>query len=250
MHISRQYTNERDKTMDCQEMEELLGAYALEALSAEERKAADAHLADCVKCTHTLQQLKAIVDLFPLSVPPMEPAPRVKAQLLARIQEDEQRKNSLPPTVLRQRPPVRGWRAALLAASMLVLLLLCGTSFLWNLSLRQQLAQSPVVYQLHGTGNSTTATGQVIYYTQQDITVVMVYKLPSLTGNQVYQGWLLRGSQPVSIGLFNINHGVATLGFQGNLNGFDATAVSLEQGPVASQGPPQGPVVVAGTLMP
>lgn len=61
---------------------------ALEALSEEERIAADAHRADCPKCTKTLQQLRAFVDLFPLSVPAIDPPPRVKEHILARIQQD------------------------------------------------------------------------------------------------------------------------------------------------------------------
>ena len=68
--------------MNCQEMEELLGAYVLEALSEEERRAADAHLAGCPNCTKTLQQLRVIVDLFPLSVPAIDPSPRVKTRIL------------------------------------------------------------------------------------------------------------------------------------------------------------------------
>ncbi|HEX7733786.1 MAG TPA: anti-sigma factor [Ktedonobacteraceae bacterium] len=245
--------------MNCQEMEELLGAYALEALSEEERKAADAHLATCAKCTQTLKQLQAIVDLFPLSVPAVEPPPRVKAQILARIQENE-KTQKLPPLstpipvpmpvpVRQQRAPVR-WRTALLAASTLVLLVLLGASFLWNIALRQQVAQSPVVYQLHGTGDTASASGQLIYYPQQNITVLVVHNLPPLTGTQVYQGWLLHGNQPTSIGLFNIDNGVATLDFQGAPHGFDAAAVSLEHGPQASRDAPQGPVVALGTLTP
>lgn len=259
MHLSRQDPNEREMPMNCQEMEELLGAYALEALSEEERKAADAHLATCARCTQTLQQLRAIVDLFPLSVPAMEPPPRVKAQILARIQENE-RTQKLPPlsmpspssipAPLRQQSAPGRWRTVLLAASTLVLLVLLGASFLWNIALRQQVAQAPVVYQLHGTGDTASANGQLIYYPRQNITVLVVHNLPPLTGTQVYQGWLLHGKQPTSIGLFNIANGAATLDFQGTPHGFDTAAISLEHGPQASRDAPQGPVVALGALTP
>ncbi len=256
MHSSQQNHNEREETMSCQEMEELLGAYALEALSDEEREAADAHLAGCPKCRHTLQQLQAIVDLFPLSVPAIDPPPRVKAQILARIQREEAaRQFPAPkaPAPARRRFSVSRVRTALLAACALVLLLLLTASFLWNISLSQQITQismrvaPPVISQLHGSGNSA-ATGQVIYYPQQNITVLRLYHLPNLKGTQVYQGWLLQGQRPTSIGLLNVQHGVATLDFQGNLNGFDAVAVSLEPGPEASQNAPEGPVVALGEL--
>lgn len=257
MPTDRQANNEREQTMNCQEMEELLGAYALEALNDEERKAADAHLAACPKCTHTLRQLQAIVDLFPLSVPTIDPSPRVKEHILARIEAEEAARH-LPvqnaPMPIRQQYSTSRWRTALLVASTLVLLLLLAATFVWNLSLRQQVTQlsmrvvPPVVYQLHGTGRTAAATGQVIYYTQQNIMVLRLSHLPELTGTQVYQGWLLQGQQPTSMGLLNIEHGVATLDFEGNLHGFDAVAVSLERGPGASPNTPQGPIVALGTL--
>lgn len=257
MHIDWQHHNEREKTMSCQEMEELLGAYALEALNDVERKAADAHLAECPNCTHTLQQLQAIVDLFPLSVPAVDPPPRLKAQILARIQAEEAARlfpTQNAPTPVYQRKPATRWRTALLAASMLVLLLLLAATFVWNISLRQQVTQlstrvaPPVIYQIHGIGSTATVTGQVIYYPQQDITVLRLYHLPALTGTQIYQGWLLQGQHPTSLGILNMQHGVATLNFQGGLDGFDTVAVSLERGPMASQNAPQGPIVALGML--
>ncbi len=259
MHTDWQRYNEREKTMSCQEMEELLGAYALGALNDVERKAADAHLAECPKCTHTLQQLQAIVDLFPLSVPAVDPPPRLKAQILARIQAEEAARlfptqNAPTPTPVYRRNQATRWRTALLAASMLVLFLLLAATFAWNISLRQQVTQlstrvaPPVIYQIHGIGNTATVTGQVIYYPQQNITVLRLYHLPALTGTQIYQGWLLQRQQPTSLGILNMQHGIATLDFQGNLNGFDTVAVSLERGPMASQNAPQGPIVALGML--
>jgi anti-sigma-K factor RskA len=265
MHTHWQDKQEREDAMNCQEMEELLGAYALDALSEEERAAADAHLANCPKCPRTLQQLRAIVDLFPLSVPAIEPPPRLKAQILARIQEEEAARQSelapprtsALPRVVRDQTRRRHWRSALLAAVMLVLLVLAGASFAWNLSLRQQVTRlsssqprvvSPVVYTLHGTGNNMAISGQLIYYAQQDITVLIVHGLPATSGTQVYQGWLLQGQRPVSIGLLNVQNGVATLDFKGSVNGYDAAAISLERGPQASSNAPKGPVVALGAL--
>ena len=256
------HNHERENAMNCQEMEELLGAYALGALSEEERIAADAHLAECPKCTKTLQQLRAIVDLFPLSVPAIDPPPRLKVQILARIQEEEAARQSttarpvMPstPRLTRQQRPRRNWRTALLAATMLLLLLLVGASFAWNLSLRQQVAkfsarvEPPVIYTLHGTSTDASARGQLIYYTQQNMTVLVIYGLPEVGGTQVYQGWLLQGARPTSIGLLNMQNGVATLDFQGNINGYDAAAVSLERGPQATSNSPRGPVVALGAL--
>lgn len=239
--------------MNCQEFEELIGSYALEALNEEERKAADAHLAECPKCTRTAQQLRAIVDLFPLTVPAIDPPPGLQEQILARVQAHEIRQ-SIPQQVVplaRKRPR---WQASLLAAVALLILILIGGLVAWNFSLRQQVAQlsprvlPPITYTISGTENTKQATGQVIYYPEQNITVLVMHDLPELRGTQVYQGWLLQGQKTTSIGLFNVQNGVATLDFQGNLSGYDATAVSLENGPTATSNAPAGPVVAIGQL--
>lgn len=252
-----QSPDERENTMNCQEMEELLGSYVLEALGEEERRVADAHLAECQKCAHTVQQLRSIVDLFPLSVPAVDPPPLLKTRILARIQEESTRQYpgmvSTSPSAP-ARTDRRNWSTAVLVAILCCLFLLVGASLLWNLSLRQQIAQlsahpePPVVYVIHGTSTATDAKGELTYYVQQDITVLVVQGLPQLRGTQVYQGWLLQGNKPTSIGLLNVEQGIATLGFQGNISRYSAAAVSLEPGPQASNGAPRGPIVALGAL--
>ncbi|HEX4206485.1 MAG TPA: zf-HC2 domain-containing protein [Ktedonobacteraceae bacterium] len=54
--------------MDCQEFEELSGAYALGALTPEEQQRADEHLAQCARCHETYRELQAVVELLPLTV--------------------------------------------------------------------------------------------------------------------------------------------------------------------------------------
>lgn len=240
--------------MNCQDFEELLGAYALEALSEDERRAADAHLAICPRCTDTVQQLQMIVDRFPLSVPAIEPPPRLKAQIIAHIQADKASQASLSrqnKTHAERRS--RRWSFSLLAATVGLLMLL-GGMLAWNLSLRQQVTQlsaqasAPVTYIIHGSGETATATGQMIYYPQQHLTVIILHGLPQLTGTHIYQGWLLQGQQPRSLGLFNTQAGVATLDFPGDVNGYTSVAVSMENGPTASSGTPKGPIVATGSL--
>lgn len=249
---------EREPIMNCQEVEELLGAYVLEALSEEEHRAIDAHLATCPTCPKTESQLRAIVEVFPLTVPPLDPPPQVKERLLARIYTEEAARQPAralpitPPASLAGRP--RRWRNALLAATLLVLFCLVGALFAWNIALNQQVAQlsarakPPMVFTLRGLGTNTAAHGQVLYYPSQNLTVLIIRDLPSLSGTQVYQGWLLRGQQPTSIGLFNVQQGVATLDVAGVVTGYDTAAVSLEAGPRATPIAPRGPVVASATL--
>jgi anti-sigma-K factor RskA len=247
--------------MTCTEFEELSGAYVLDAITPEEREEADAHLAQCTNCTRLMQELRPVADLLPLAVAQIEPSPQLKERIFAAIQGEgaltAQTIQPMPAATLQRRrqPRWQRWSTQLLAAAVLLLLLLGGTG-VWNISLQQQVAAAqqkitaltPVIYSLRGTSPTSNATGQLIYYPQQHITVLVMHGLPQLEGLHVYQGWLLRGKQPTSIGLLNIKNGVATVDFPGNLKGFDAAAVSLEPGPTQSLPGPKGSVVASGEL--
>src|SRR5947209_6260931 len=249
--------------MTCMEFEELSGAYVLDATTAEERDEAEAHLAQCPNCTHLVEELRAVVDLLPLSVAQIEPPAELKERIFSAIRgkADTAAQPTLRVSATQQqnhqrRSSWKRWGTQLLGAAAVLLLLLLGGMGAWNISLQQQLASSqqqvaalsPVAYSIRGISPGSNVTGQLIYYPQQHITVLVMYGLPQLNGTHVYQGWLLQGKQPTSIGLLNVKNGAATLDFSGNLHGFDAAAVSLEPGPRESSPGPKGTVLALGTL--
>ncbi|HET9921950.1 MAG TPA: anti-sigma factor [Ktedonobacteraceae bacterium] len=261
--------------MTCKEFEELSGAFALNAITPEERRAAEAHLAECAACTQLYHELRAVVDLLPLSVTQISPSPEMKERVLAAIREESkhgnERSESVPvplaPRPRRQPGPSRWqrWGMPLVAAAAVLMFVLFGTMMVWNITLQHQLgsvqnqliaiqhsqlASSAQVTDVQGSGTALRATGELIYYPQQNLTVLVMHNLPQLRGTHVYQGWLLRGNQPTSIGLLNTNNGSAMISFPGNAKGqgYDTTAVSVEPGPAASQGSPHGQVVAVGSL--
>jgi anti-sigma-K factor RskA len=247
--------------MTCTEFEELSGAYVLDAITPEEREEADAHIAQCTSCTHLMQELRPVADLLPLAVPQIEPSPELKERIFAAIQgraapraQTIQRVPTTTPQRRRQ-PRWQRWSTQLLAAAVLLLALFGGMG-VWNISLQQQVAAAqqkitaltPVIYSIQGISPTSNVTGRLIYYPQQHITVLVMQGLPQLEGLHVYQGWLLQGKQPTSIGLLNIKNGVATVDFPGTPKGFTAAAVSLEPGPTQSIPGPKGSVVALGEL--
>lgn len=244
--------------MTCTEFEELSGAYVLDALTPEEQKEADAHLATCTRCTHLVQELRTVVDLLPLSVPRVEPSADVKERILSAIErESPQVRKAQQPQPLsslprRRRTAIRSWGSQLLVAAAVLFFLLFAGMTAWNLNLQQQVthlaANAPVTYGVQGTDIGSNVTGQLTYFPQQHVTVLVMRNLPSTEGTHVYQGWVLKGKQPTSIGLLNIQNGVATVDIASNVQGFDAVAVSLEPGPLATQAAPVGPVVAVGSL--
>ena len=71
--------------MTCEEFEELSGAYALEAVTPDEREAAQAHLVGCTACTRRMQELRAVVVLLPYSVQQVNPPASLKGRLFEAI---------------------------------------------------------------------------------------------------------------------------------------------------------------------
>jgi anti-sigma-K factor RskA len=265
--------------MTCEEFEELSGAYVLGAITPEERREAQAHLATCVKCSHLVQQLRSAASVLPLTAPQVTPSPALKERVMEAIRRENR------PILLRPRTnqPGRrrtGWMTRLLAVAALLLLLLTGGMTAWNISLQHQVAvlqgrsaqlssqvgelqqtnagqsqqlallrrQVARVYSIAGTHTAQTATGSLLYLPQQNIIVLVLHGLPGLKGTQVYQVWLLHGNRPVSIGLLSVQEGVASLALPGAITGYDSATVTQEPGPAPSPHTPLGPVVATAHL--
>ena len=236
--------------MDCQQFEELAGAYILGATSELERHAAQAHLTTCDNCQQIVHEFQAVTDLLPLAVPAVEPSPSLKKRVMALVEADAREQTARRDE---QRFQQTNWwrytRTRIAAACLLLLLILAGSLAAWNLSLQQQLARSvPTQYPIQSTTSGLALSGEALYLPQLHTTLLTVQGLPRLPGTEVYQGWLIKNNHPASIGLLNLQNGTGTLNFPGDMRGFDAIAVSREPGPQASQGSPHGPIIALGTL--
>lgn len=262
--------------MTCEEFEEISGAFALDAVTPAEREAAEAHLASCAKCTRMFQEMRGVVSLLPLSVPQVSPSPALQGRILSAIQDESRSAAGQPAqgiASMRAQPPRRAklprWNPRVLVAAAVLMLCLLGGSLAWNISLNNQVATlqqqitrltahptapaNVVSYTVNGTNPGQGAIGQLYYYPKQNVTVLVMYGLPQPQGAHVYQGWLLhiKGEHitgTTSIGLLNIVNGKASVSFSGNISGYDAAAISMEAGPVATPNAPKGSVVALGSL--
>lgn len=261
--------------MTCDEFEEISGAYALDAVTPAERQAAEAHLANCAKCTTLLQELRGVVSLLPLSVPQIKPSPALQERILTAVRQEGQGDVAeRPQPIIPLRPGQRvvrpsRWNPRVLVAAAVLMFGLLGGLAAWNVSLHGQVATlqqqltaatgshatTPEVtsYAVKGTAQHQNATGQLVYFASQNITVLIIHGLPQLQGTHVYQGWLLHLNGKnitgvTSVGLLNDQDGSATVSFAGNVTGYDAAAISLEAGPTATPQAPKGGVVALGSL--
>ncbi|MGH8574890.1 MAG: zf-HC2 domain-containing protein, partial [Gammaproteobacteria bacterium] len=67
------------------ETRDLLGAYGLGAVDAEEAAAVRAHLATCAECQAEIAQLWTAVDVLPDLIVPMDPPPALRDRISAAI---------------------------------------------------------------------------------------------------------------------------------------------------------------------
>src|SRR5579859_979153 len=245
--------------MNCQEFEELSGAYVLGAITSEERQAADEHLAGCTKCTGLLRELQSVVNVLPLAAPAVNPPPDLRERIFSSIRATQTDLPSAVVDIQSRLPPqtTPWWRSPrIILVGVIVLFALLGTMTAWNIALQQQLSHlsqpAPQItitqYSLVGTTTDPGVHGQLFYFHEQNMTMLVMQDLPQLEGVHVYQAWLMRGNQSFSIGQLNVKGSAASICFPGNLAGYDFATVSLEPGPQPSKDAPKGEVIATGPL--
>jgi hypothetical protein len=74
--------------MECWEVDELLGAFVLSAVSDQERFAADRHLADCGEHRSAIEELARSSSLLTLAARTREPRPELRSRILAALLAD------------------------------------------------------------------------------------------------------------------------------------------------------------------
>jgi len=247
--------------MTCQDFEELLGAYALNAATLEEQRAVEQHLTHCSHCTQLLRDLQGVVDLLPLALLMQEPSPALKGRILSSITAQPQQlpqrtsgSQGRPRVALSSRWHLLSSR---LIFSVIVVLLvaLLGGAIIWNLTLQQQVIQLSAraehtrIYTLQGTALAPRVSGQLIYLADHHLTILVIYGLPPLVGHQIYEGWLIHGNELVSLGRLALNAHLATTNSNHTIDGYTTAAVSREPDAHLDNNIAQGPIIALGSLL-
>jgi anti-sigma-K factor RskA len=241
---------------------ELISMYVLGALPDSERRELEAHLAECDICRERLRQERAVVELLPRAVEPIEPSPQTKAKLFARVDADLAGQAArtvvepMRPTLAPKARPARSRRPLLAFAIVAGVALLAVVGWLvWQgmpSAEEQQIAaiiNNPQVRQitLPGTADAPGASGQLYMVPGHSQAVLQVGGLEPLPAGQTYEFWFIRGQEPQPSSLFDVNaDGRNTVLVKANdlVENFDAWAVSIEpSGGVAS---PTGTIVILG----
>ena len=239
---------------------ELLGAYALGAVTPDERRAVAEHLTTCDECPAELAQLRAAVHALPLALEDREPSPALRDRIEATIRQELANGRGqeggrpaavlpgpqLPTTATRplgrsnlRRLPVPPW-----AAAAIVLLALSLGVLIWNLQLRQAERPEPAeTIALQPAEAAPGTSAQLTYLEDRQVMIVAFRDLPALSPGQVYQLWLFRGDVPIPSGVFGPSRTECAVA--ADPAEYRALAVTREPGPLGSPGPTGEPIFQA-----
>ncbi|MDQ4063617.1 MAG: anti-sigma factor [Actinomycetota bacterium] len=233
--------------------DDLKEAYALGALSADERREFEGYLAAHPELQAEADDLGSIAGLLALAPQEYEPSPELRHNVFAGIEASG---GVFPRDSLRRsNPRLRGLFGsgglAAAAVAAVAVLALVGL-FAWNSSLRDANEdlrgelENRQTYQLQGSGPAEDVQGEVVTV-GEGRGVLVAENLPPTPEGEVYQAWLLRDDVPEPAGVFDRGDGDDTAApIAGSLEGADAVAVTVE--PSGGSPAPTSDILMTATL--
>jgi len=235
-----------------EEAQELIPAYALDALDPDEMRTAEAHFSVCEECRRELASLREATALLVEGAPRSAPPAALRDRVLGAAQ---------PARRLAARPRPWPWAWTGWAAAALAVVVLGSVS----LSLERRVAAmrgeaaaearllsllaspSAETVELAGT---TAGSARLVFAPGRAGGVLVVSGLPDPGGRSIYQLWLISRARPESAGVFRPSGGTATLvPVDANVSRYRAVAISVEPGPAGSPQPTTKPLL-AGAVAP
>ncbi|MDQ4001081.1 MAG: anti-sigma factor [Actinomycetota bacterium] len=214
--------------------DDLKDAYALGALTDDERREFEDCLAAHPELQAEVDYLTSVANLLALTPQEHEPPPELRHRLMNIIESSA---SANLPERLSRVTKLRwlfgpGGRTATVAAAAAVLVVV--GLFAWNLSLRGENKdlrgelETRQTYELQGSGEAQDVQGQVVRL-GDGRAVLMAENLPATPEDKVYETWILRDEVPEPAGTFEPREGgVAAAPIEGSLEGADAVAVTVE----------------------
>jgi anti-sigma factor RsiW len=238
--------------LDVAEVEELIGAYALDAVDADERAAVEAHLPGCPRCRAELADHLEVASFLAHTG---APAPDGLWGRIASSLEE-------PPPALRLGVVDASGRAARPRRSHLLTVLAVAAAIVVAVMVVQLVRQGRQIDDLHGQvsaqgvskqamaaladpasrrfalssphGGAATATAVI---TPSGTGYLLADQLPKLPADRTYQLWGIMPGHVISLGLLGRSPGVTAFSGEGRLTGLAVTD-EVAGGVSASTNPP------------
>ena len=213
--------------------DELKEAYALGALSEEERREVEGYLGEHPELGAEVEDLEFTANLLALAPQEHEPSPKLRRDLLNSISSSSPGTTPAADPSPRQSGLRRLFGPGGLAAAAALALVTIGM-FAWNASLQEENQtlqgelQGQRTYALKGTDEAQEVRGEVVRLGDERA-VLVADDLSSPPEGETYQAWILREDVPEPAGLFEPSDtGAAAAPLEGSIEGADAVAVTVE----------------------
>lgn len=223
-------------SMTCREAEELLGAYALEALPDDEAHRMAEHLATCQEHATATAELQQTQSLLALTVDDAKASADLRARIMSAVEAVPaasrvvETRPSARPVPVRRMGRVPRWAprpVQLAVAAALLLALGIGSVIGYGLNQNAQ----PMILNFSGDASKAPgAEARLVYFKDRQQALLAVSGLPRLSPGQVYELWLIRGAVPVDVGISASPDGKIAALVSANLTRFDVLAITIEPG--------------------
>lgn len=233
---------------------DLLPAYAIGSLEADELQRVEEHLHSCLVCRNESNAFQTIAGELSFAAPSASPSPELRDRLMQRV-----RVTHPAPARERVADPVPArpfWERLLpawgLASLFLILALAASSLILWQRMDQLEFATAPGgmrAVPLSATDNAPDATGFVLISADGDDGALVVDGLPPLGESQQYQLWLIRDGKRTSGAIFSTDekaYGGTRIRAPRPLIDYSAVGITIE--PAGGSPQPTGKQVLAGTL--
>jgi anti-sigma factor RsiW len=224
-----------------------LVAFALGALEPAEERAVEAHVPSCARCTRELEALVPAVAVLGESVEQVEPPPELRERVLAEVRADVAR-SAAEREPRPSRPQRRGWRGLFMRPAIAV-----GLSIV---------VAAVGGYVIAGNGDGGGEGGTTVAVkpgpaakavsgslaVSDNSSMLDLQGLRQLTGNEVYQVWIAKGSNPPtpSSSFTPDRAGQAMTAVDGQLASGTTVLVTKESGPGHTM--PTSPPLLSATV--
>lgn len=201
-------------------VDDLLAAYALDAVDDDERMMVQDHLRTCSPCTEELADYAETVVRLSAGLE-LAPPQRVRDQLLQQVVEEA----SVVRPMRRSRGPVH-WLAGVAAAGLVA----AGGWGIWSMLEEDLTPAQQVVQAADAVEHEAQVEGvqlTVVTSAEQDGAVLLATELPELEEGQVYQAWFVQpGGAVDSAGV--LTDPMSDVELSGDPQGSTAVALSVE----------------------
>jgi anti-sigma-K factor RskA len=223
--------------MDRERFDELKDAYVLDALTQEERREFEEHLASHPERRAEVDELAAIAGLLALYPQEHEPPPELRQRIMGVVEGEATQPETEPSSSRRSwLGNVLAWREVALGAAAVLLVGLLS----WNVALRsdvqdlqgrvqsaQEEAEEARTIALEGTGPAQGARVEVISM-EGHKPVLMAENMPPVPEEKTLEIWVIKNDVPRPSGLFDPDSDAVAAVVEVPLEGADAIAITVE----------------------